>query len=96
MAIVFIVCLVFLILDLNEIRIHSTRDSTQAEQRINRGGLGNDFEGPGVLVLGLYQVTRTYYAAATVTSSRHRRPMVKIFGQDLLWMLSIAGDAQNA
>jgi hypothetical protein len=53
MAVVLVVCLIFVIFHLDEVRVHSVGVEAEGDQRVNRGRLGDDLESPRLLVLEL-------------------------------------------
>jgi hypothetical protein len=56
MRVVLVVCLVLVILDLDEVAVHRRGIQTQTNERIDGGGLWYELERPALLVLELYQV----------------------------------------
>jgi hypothetical protein len=56
MAIILIIRLILVVLHLYEIRVHSVRVETERDQSVDGGGLGDDFESPGLFVLELDDV----------------------------------------
>lgn len=55
-AVVLVISLILVVLHLNEVRVHSVRVKAERDQRVDSGGLGNDLESPGLLVLELDHV----------------------------------------
>lgn len=56
MAVVLVISLVLMVLHLDEVRVHSVRVKTERDQCVDSSRLGNDLEGPGLLVLELDHV----------------------------------------
>lgn len=56
MGVVFIVSLILVVLDLDEIRVDSIRIQTQRDQRIDGGRLRDDLERPALLILELNEI----------------------------------------
>jgi hypothetical protein len=46
MAVVFIICLVLVVLDADEVAVHGLRVQGKSHKCIDSGSFGNDFEGP--------------------------------------------------
>ena len=56
MRIILVIRLVLVVLDLDEIAVHGRRIQTQAHDRVDRRGLGDQLEGPALLVLELDEI----------------------------------------
>ncbi len=48
MAVVFVVGLVFVVFDAYEVAVFGCRVEGEGDESVNSGGLGDDFEGPGL------------------------------------------------
>lgn len=56
MRIIFVVGLILVILDLDEVRINSIRVQAQRDEGVDSGSFGDDFERPALLILELDKI----------------------------------------
>jgi len=47
-AVILIICLIFMVLDADEVAVHGFWVEGEGDEGVDRGGLGNDLEGPGL------------------------------------------------
>jgi hypothetical protein len=48
MTVILVICLIFMVLDEDEVAVHGFWVEGEGDEGVDRGGLGNDLEGPGL------------------------------------------------
>jgi hypothetical protein len=48
MTVILVICLIFMVLDADEVAVHGFWVEGEGDEGVDRGGLGNDLECPGL------------------------------------------------